>query len=171
MQCGPDLLVFKDPSEPRDLIRRLKKRVITVKGRVLSFHDIIDFPRCFGSYVPNSLKMLWNEQELVRIDMSRLDESAGLFWAATWVLGVHQSALVIHEAVEVAAGPGQTLTKVVGSHLQDLSADSIAGAKNRTECEDQSLLAVETEQHAHRAAVLGFFDQEGHFHGHAMGIR
>src|SRR6476469_7951127 len=83
MQCGPDLLVFKDPSEPRDLIRRLKKRVITEKGRVLSLHDFLDFPHCFGSHVPDALEMLWNEQEVVGIDMPRLDESASLFWATT----------------------------------------------------------------------------------------
>src|SRR6476619_7761899 len=75
MKCRPHLLVFKDLSEPRDLIRRLKKRVITVKGRVLPFHDIIDFPHCFGSYVPNALEMLWNEQEIIGVDVSCLNES------------------------------------------------------------------------------------------------
>src|SRR4051812_43921050 len=80
MQCGPDRLVLKDPSEPRDLIRRLKKRVITVKGRVLSLHDILDFPHCFGSHVPNALEMLWNEQEIIGGDMPCFDESARLFW-------------------------------------------------------------------------------------------
>ena len=60
MKCRPHLLVFKDPSEPRDLIRRLKKRVITVKGRVLSLHDILDLTHCFGSYIPNALEVLWN---------------------------------------------------------------------------------------------------------------
>ena len=113
--------------------------------------------------------MLWNEQEMVGIDMACLDESARLLRAATGIVRVHQSALVVHEAVEVAAGAGQTLTKVVGSHLQDLAADSIAGAKNLAEREDQPLLAVETEQHTHRAAVLGFFDQERQSTGTLLG--
>ena len=70
MQCGPDLLVFQHPSEPSDLIRRLKKRVIAVNGRVLSLHDILDFADRFGSHIPDSLDMLWNEQEMVGIDVA-----------------------------------------------------------------------------------------------------
>ena len=36
--------------------------------------------------------------------------------------------------------------------------------------EDQPLLAVQAEQHAHRAADLGFFHQQRHFDGHGVRI-
>ena len=97
---------------------------------------------------------------MVGIDVAVLDEAPGLLRAAAGIALVHQAALVVHEAVQVAAGAGQALTEVVGGHLQHLAADRVAGAEDLAEREDQPLLAVQTEQHAHRAAVLGFLDQK-----------
>src|SRR6266404_9754613 len=45
--------------------------------------------------------------------------------------------LVVHEAVQVPPSAGQALAEVVGSHLQDLATDGIAGAENLAEREDQ----------------------------------
>jgi hypothetical protein len=91
--------------------------------------------------------------------MAVLDKTTSLLWAAAGIARVHESALVVHEAVQVAAGAGQALAEVVGSHLQDLAADGIAGSQDLAEREDQPLLAVEAQQHSHGAAVLGFLDQ------------
>src|SRR5882724_7742730 len=107
---------------------------------------------------------------MLGIDMPMLDEAPGLLWAATGVVLVHETTLVVHEAVQVAAGTGQTLTEIVGAHLEYLAANCIAGAEDLAEREDQPLLAVQTEQHADRAAVFGFLDQERQRHGHASRI-
>src|ERR1700719_4246944 len=105
---------------------------------------------------------------MVGIDMPMLDETPGLLWAATGVVLVHETTLVVHEAVQVATGTGQTLTEVVGVHLQYLAANCIAGAEDLAEREDQPLPALQTEQHADRAAVFGFLDQERQLNRHAF---
>ena len=62
--------------------------------------------------------------------MPRFDETPSLLRAATGVLLVYQTALVVHEAVKVAAGAGQALTEVVGGRLQNLAANRIAGSEH-----------------------------------------
>ena len=89
---------------------------------------------------------------MMGIDMALLDEAPGLLRAAAGVVLVDQATLVVHEAVKVAACACQALTEVVGGHLQNVAANRIARAEDFTEREDQPLLAVQTEQHAHRAA-------------------
>ena len=102
--------------------------------------------------------------------MTLLDEAPSLLRAATGVLLVYQTALVVHEAVKVATGAGQALTEVIGAHLEHLATDAVADAEDRAEREDQPLLAVQAEQHAHRAAVLGFFHQQRQSNGHAFRV-
>ena len=160
MQRPAHVLAFQHAPEPMDLVRGLEKRVLAVNGCVLSLNDILDFADRFGSDIPDPLDMLRNKQEMVRIDVAVLDEAPGLLWAAAGIVLVHQATLVVHEAVQVAAGAGQALAEVVGGHLQDLAADRIAGAQDLAEREDQPLLAIQAKQHSHRAAVLGFLDQE-----------
>src|SRR5438132_5932920 len=152
MQRPAQILALQHAPEPVDLVRGLEKRVSTVNGDVLSLDDILNLADRFGRDVPDALDMLWNEQQVVRIDMPLLDEAPGLLRAATRIVLVHQTALVVHEAVKVTAGAGQALAEVVGAHLQDLSADRVAGAEDRAKREDQPLFAVQTEQHPHRAA-------------------
>jgi hypothetical protein len=77
---------------------------------------------------------------------------------------------VIHETVQIPAGAGQTLAEVVGGHFQDVGPDRVAGAEDRAEREDQPLLAVQAEQHPHRAAIFGFFHQKRHLNGHGVWI-
>src|SRR5262245_34528587 len=102
--------------------------------------------------------------------MAGFDESAGLLGAAAGVVLVHQTALAVHEAVQIPAGACQALAEVAGAHLQHLAADRVAGAEDRAEGKDQSLLAVQAEQHAHRAAVLGLLDQQRQCHRHGFRI-
>src|SRR2546430_16252766 len=162
MQRPAQILALQHAPEPVDLVRGLEKRVFTVNGDVLSLDDILNLADRFGRDVPDALDMPWNEQQVVRIDMPLLDEAPGLLRAATRVVLVHQTALVVHEAVKVAAGAGQALTEVVGGHLQDFAANSIAGTEDRAEREDQPLLAIQTKQQSHRAAGFGFFEHEWH---------
>ena len=170
MQRRTDALAFQHLPEPMDLVRGLEKRVIAVNGRILPLDDVLDLADRFGSDILDSFDMLRNEPEIMGIDVALLDETLGLLWTAAGIVLVHQATLVVHEAVEVAAGAGQALTEVVGGHLQNLAANRVARTEDLTEREDQPLLAVETEQHPDRAADLGFFDQERHLDRHAFRI-
>src|SRR5258707_13829087 len=122
MQRPAQILALQHAPEPVDLVRGLEKRVFTVNGDVLSLDDILNLADRFGRDVPDALDMLWNEQQVVRIDMPMLDEAPSLLRAATGIVLVYQTALVVHEVVQVAAGAGQALTEVVGGHLQDFAA-------------------------------------------------
>jgi hypothetical protein len=144
--------------------------MIPEKGHVLSLDGIFKFADGLASHIPDALEMLWGEQEIVGIDMPCRDEAPRLIGATTWVVGVHQAALVVHEAVEVSASPAQALSKIVWCHLQHFAGNCVAGAQDRAERKDQSLLTVETQQHSHRAAVLGFLDKHGQLHGHAFWV-
>src|SRR5438552_691704 len=152
MERPAHVLAFEYPPEPTDLIHGLEERVIAKDVRVLSFNDIFDLADGCGRGVADSLDVLRNEQEVVGIDMAVFDEPPGLLWAAAGVVPVHETALAVHEAVQVAAGAGQALAEVVGSHLQHLAADGVAGTEDLAEREDQPLLAVQAEEHPHRAA-------------------
>src|SRR5258707_14148235 len=118
MERPAQILALQHAPEPVDLVRGLEKRVFTVNGDVLSLDDILNLADRFGRDVPDALDMPWNEQQVVRIDMPLLDEAPGLLRAATRGVLVHQTALVVHEAVKVAAGPGQSLAEGVGGHVR-----------------------------------------------------
>src|SRR5581483_6568514 len=98
---------------------------------------ILDLPDRFARDISDALDMLRYEQQPVRVDMAMLDEAASLLRATAGVGLVHQAALIVHEAVQIAAGTGQGLAEVFGGHLQDLSADGIAGSQDFAEREDQ----------------------------------
>src|ERR1700730_14149960 len=87
------------------------------------------------------------EQKVVRIDVTLLDEAAGLLGTSAWVRFVHQSALVIHEVAQVATSTGQPLTKILRGDFQQIGADSIADDEDRAEDVSQTLLAIEAKQH------------------------
>jgi hypothetical protein len=94
------------------LVRGLKERVIAVNGDVLSLDDILDFADRLGRYLTDSLKVIGNEHEIVGIDMPLFDEAPGLLVAAAGIVLVHQAALVVHEAVQIAAGTSQALPEI-----------------------------------------------------------
>src|SRR5688572_19111522 len=98
-----------------------------------------------------------------RINMPILDETPRLLRATTRVALVHQATLVVHEVVKVSACAGKALAEVVSSHIQDFCSNRVTGTENLGQGEDQSLPAIQTKQHAHGAAVFGFFDQERYF--------
>ena len=57
-------------------------------------------------------------------------------------------------------GAGQSLTKVLAAHLQQLGRDGVRHLEDLTEDVGQALLTVETEQHGVRASDLDFFHQQ-----------
>ena len=85
MQRPAQILALQHAPEPVDLVRGLEERVFTVNGDVLSLDDILNLADRFGRDVPDALDILWNEQQVVRIDMPLLDEAPGLLRAATRV--------------------------------------------------------------------------------------
>jgi len=147
-----------------------EERVLAEDLGMLPLNNIFDVADGFGSDILNALDMLPSEQEMLWINVAVLDETFGLLGAAAGVGLVHQAALVIHEARQVAACAGQALTKVDGGHLQNLAAHRVTRAEDLAKRENQTLLAVQAEQHAGGAAEFGFFNKERHFHGHAVRI-
>src|ERR1700756_291500 len=137
---------------------------------MLPLNDILDLTDGFAGDLSDSLDVLWNEQQIVRVNMPLFDEAARFLCASARVAGVHQAALVVHEAVKVSTGASQALTKVLGRHFQDLGPYGICGAENLAERENQPSLAIQTKHHTHRAAVLGFLDQNRQIDGDAFPI-
>src|SRR5258707_3690707 len=101
MQRRPEFAVFQHLPEPNGLIRGLEKRMIAVNGRVLSLNDILDLTDSFGGDIADSLDVLRNEQQMMRVDVSVVDEAPGLLWTAAGVVLVHQTTLVVHETVQI----------------------------------------------------------------------
>src|ERR1700752_4183721 len=90
-------------------------------------HLRCDFPHLADSFA--------DEQEVLGIDVARLYKAASLLGTPARVRLVYQSALVVHEAAQVALRTGQTLAKVVGSNLQHLSGNSVAYLEDCTDDE------------------------------------
>src|SRR4051812_4308746 len=101
MKCPPHIFALQHAPKPVSFVRRPQKRVLAEYGSMLSLHDILDFADRFTSNIPDSLDMLWHEQQVLRIDMALLDEAPSLFRAATGIALVHEPTLVVHEAVQV----------------------------------------------------------------------
>src|SRR4029077_20217088 len=103
-----------------DLIRRLKERVITENGRILFFNNVVDLADSFGGDILDLLDMLRNELETMGVDVPPLYEAPGLLCAAARVVLIDQTTLVVHKAVEVAAGAGPALAGgVCGRHPKE----------------------------------------------------
>src|SRR6266404_8806167 len=163
MQGRAHVAALQDAAEPGDLVGRLEEWVIAEYSRVLSLDDIVDFADRFAGDIPDMLDMLRDEQQPVRVNVPLLDEAACLLRAPARIALVHEAALVVHEAVQVSASASQALPEVFRRHFQDLGADGIADAENLAERENEALFAIQAKQHAHRTAVLGFFDQDRQF--------
>jgi hypothetical protein len=110
---------------------RLKKWKFQIDGGVLSMHGILDFSNRVRCRVPDSPNMQGNELQVMRIDMTGVDEALGFLRATAGIVRVHQSALAVHELVEIAAGAPEALSEVVGRHLQDFTTDGVARSKDR----------------------------------------
>src|SRR6201988_4207603 len=91
---------------------------------------------------------LTDEQEVMGIDVACLYEATGLLGTPAGVRVVYQSALVVHEVVQVSARTGQALAKVVGRDLQELSGNGVAYPEDGTEDKGQALLAVKAKKHS-----------------------
>jgi hypothetical protein len=147
MEGRADVRLVQNPPEPLHLFGRLKKWVFPIDGCVLLFHDIIDFSNRIGGRFPDSPDVRGNELQLMRIDVTGVDETLRFLGATAGIVRVHQSALAVHELVEIAAGTREALPEVVGRHLQDFATNGVARSEDFPEREDQALLAVQTEQH------------------------
>ena len=147
MKGRADVRLFQNLTEPLHLFGWLKKWMFPIDGGVLPIHDIIDFSNRTGGRFPDSPDMQGNELQLMRIDVTGFDEALSFLGATAGIFRVHQSALAVHELVEIAAGTREALPEVVGRHLQDFAANGVARSEDFPEREDQSLLAVQTEQH------------------------
>ena len=157
MQGRADVWLLQNFTEPFHLFGWLKKRMFPIDGRVLSIHDIIDFSNCIDGRFPDSPDMQGNELQLMRIDVAGVDEALSFLGAAAGIIRVYQSALAVHELVEIAAGTREALPEIVGRHLQDFATNGVARSEDFPEREDQSLLAVQTEQHPGCACDFGLF--------------
>ena len=134
---------------------------MTAKDRcILAMYDVLDFTDCIDRSLLDSLDVPGNEQEMIRIDVTAVDKSPRLLGTEAGVTRVDQTALIVHKLVQVAASAGEALPEVVGRHLQDFTSNRVADTKDFAERKDQTLLAVQAEQHSGRAGDLGFFDQE-----------
>src|SRR5258708_1172721 len=155
MQGRADFRSIQNLSEPMHLFGRLKKWVFPINGCVLPIHDIIDYSNRIGCRIPDSPDVRGNELQLMRIDVAGVDEALGFLGTTAGIVRVHQSALAIHELVEIAAGARTGLPEVVGRHLQDFATDGVACPEDFSEREGQSLLAVQAEQHPGCASDFG----------------
>src|SRR5258708_35060865 len=81
------------------------------------------------------------EQKVVRIDVTHLDEAAGLLGTSAWVGFVYQSALVVHEVAQVATSASQALTKILRGDFPQIGAHRVAHGEDRAQNVRQALLA------------------------------
>ena len=100
-----------------NLIRWPKKRVLTVNGSVLALNHVLNLSDRFARDIPHPFDMLRNKQQPVWINMAMLDKATSLLWTTAGVARVDEAALMVHEAVQIAAGTRQALAEVVGRHL------------------------------------------------------
>ena len=77
----------------------------------------------------------------------------------------------IAQCWNIPAGAREALPEIVRRHLQDFATNGVARSEDFPEREDQSLLAVQTEQHPGCACDFGLFHQQRHIHGNALRIR
>src|SRR5678816_4922702 len=103
--------------------------VLLVEGRERIRADLYD--------VTDLLHALLREQEVRRVHVAGLHEAPRLLRAPARVRPVHESALVGHEVVQVAARPGQTLPEVLGvnprpcAHLMSRTRSTVSGGYAR----------------------------------------
>ena len=145
MEGRADVRPIQNLSEPMHLFGRLKKWVFPINGCVLPIHDIIDYSNRIGCRIPDLPNMQRNELQVMRIDVAGVDEALGFLGTTAGIVRVHQAALVVHEAVEIATGARERLTEVVWGHFKDFAGDRVTGAEDLAEREDEPLLAVQAQ--------------------------
>ena len=91
--------------------------MLAKERRVLFIHGILDGPHDTFCPFRDASHMQRHKLQMTGIDMPRLDEALGLLRAAAGVVCVDQTALTVHELVEVAAGAGEALPDIVSGHF------------------------------------------------------
>jgi hypothetical protein len=135
MQGRPDVWLLQNLTEPLHLFGRLKKWMLPIDGRVLPMHDIIDFSNGIGCRFPDSPNVQGNVLQLMRIDVPGVDEALSFLGATARIVRVHQSALAVHELVEIAEGTREALSEVIARNLQDFATNGIARSEDFPERE------------------------------------
>ena len=145
MQGRADVRPIKNLTEPMHLFGRLKKWVFPIDACILPIHDIIDYSNRIGCRIPDLSNMQRNELQVMWIDVTGIDEALGFLGTTAGIVRVHQTALVVHELVEVSAGTGEALPEIVGRHLEDFATNGVARSKDFSERKNQPLLALQAE--------------------------
>src|ERR1700694_5836570 len=83
----------------------------------------------------------------MRIDVTSIDEALGFLGTTAGIVRVHQTALVVHELVEVPAGAGEALPEIVGRHIQDFATNGSSrlpflACETRSKSADSSITSV-----------------------------
>lgn len=169
-KCRTDFRSIENLSEPQNPIRRHKERVIAIDASMGQFGNVIDLSNGVACGFANPLNMPTGEKQISRVDVSVVDEPLRLLGTAAGVVRVHESALMVHELIQVATGSRKRLPKIIGRHLHDFAADRVADADDFPQREDQSLATIKTKQHSGRAGDFGLFDQERNVHRYTLWV-
>src|SRR6267142_6580106 len=76
---------------------------------------------------------LARKQQVLSIHVTRLHEAAGFLGASAGVGRVHEPALVIHEAMQVAARAGQALPEPVRGDREKFGTDRVGDPEDLSE--------------------------------------
>ena len=99
-------------------------------GSVRSLYKIVDFASRVGRGLFDSVHVRNDKKQLMGIDVAFVDEPFCFLCTAAGVTRVYQTAPAIHELIEIAAGTCEALPKIVGRHIQNLTADRVTDAEN-----------------------------------------
>src|SRR6266851_7879391 len=127
-----------EPPQRLHEIGRLVERVIAVgfcapvverhEGRMGPRHDLAHL-----------LDARAGEEKTLRVHVAHLNEAPRLPGAPAGVRLIDEPALVIHETVQVAAGPREALAEVVRADLHQLGADGVTYREDLAEDVDEAL--------------------------------
>src|ERR1041385_7867931 len=114
MRRSSQLLARQQPSKHRRQVWSLMEGVLA-KDRGTALVEGPDRLECRRHHLAHLPHVVSLEDEILGVHVACLDEPASLLRASTWVRGVHEPALALHEAVKVSAGAGQTLAEIVST--------------------------------------------------------
>src|SRR5919204_6125149 len=103
---------FEQPAQYRDQITRLVKRM-PAKDVGISAVECRERIRGRRRKLAHLLDSIAREQQLRRIDVAAPNEASGLASAPAGIGLIHEPALVVHEAVQIATRPRESLPKVL----------------------------------------------------------
>src|SRR6266478_1340289 len=111
------------------------------------------------------------KQQIVWIDVARLNKAAGLLSTTAWVCLVNQAALVVHEIAQVTARARESLSKILSGDFQHFGRDCVADTEDSSENVGHPLFAIETEQHPRGAGEHNFGHEQIRIRGSTFRIR